>query len=116
MFKLIVDADLTEEANLRRVGRKIKKGVFHIRNDVISSNVAKRFISYLILLSLLLYGLSFTVRLSYSKPDLSPKTEETHAIEIDEQAVLRSPATVELPTVTVALPAAAADELQKEVV
>jgi len=106
MFKLITKKDLTEEAKLRRVGRKIKKGVFYIRNNLVSSNFVKRLFSYLMVLSLLSYG-CFIVQLSYSVSDLSPKTEENQPVDIDKQAVSSNPAAVALP---------AAVELKKEVV
>jgi len=109
MYKLITKNDLTDKANLRRVGRKLKKSVFYIRNDLISSNSVKRFIGYLMLFSLLSYGVFLIdiLHLSYSEPDLSSKTDEIYPVEIDEQAVLSSSATVPLP---------AASELKREAV
>jgi len=107
MFKLITKSYLTEEANLGRVRRKIKKCVFHIRNDLISSNFVKRYIWYLIVLALLFYVL-FKAQLQYSLSDMSPKTEEIQPVNIDKQAVSSTPATIALPF--------AAFELTKEVV
>lgn len=88
--------DLTKKVNLRRVRRRIKKGVFYIKNDLISSNFVKRVISYLMVLSLLSCVLSFTVQLSHSESYFFHKTGEIHQVDIDKQAVSSVPAAVEL--------------------